>query len=226
MPSSLEDRLARLAAASDERSAKSYAVLVDFIEGVGQLDRRLEVGSSAPDFALPAVGGGTISLSALLQGRPLVLVFLRGAWCPYCRTQFAALAEMAEVFSAAGVGIAVVTPETGGRAGDVAGARDLPFPVLCDVGMGVALAYGCLFPVPSEHRDFLQSHGVDLAERSGTGAWFMPLATTFGIGQDGRILGVFGGADPRLRPEPSAVIDEMRAALAAARSTLPVPDQP
>lgn len=35
-------------------------------------------GSSAPDFTLPRVGGGDpVTLSAL-QGRPVVLVFLRG----------------------------------------------------------------------------------------------------------------------------------------------------
>ena len=35
------------------------------------------VGSPAPDFTLPRVGGEAVTLSAL-QGRPVVLVFLRG----------------------------------------------------------------------------------------------------------------------------------------------------
>jgi hypothetical protein len=34
-------------------------------------------GSSAPDFSLPAAGGGTVTLSSY-RGRPVVLAFLRG----------------------------------------------------------------------------------------------------------------------------------------------------
>lgn len=35
------------------------------------------VGSAAPDFTLPRVGGGEVTLSDL-QGAPVVVVFLRG----------------------------------------------------------------------------------------------------------------------------------------------------
>jgi len=35
------------------------------------------LGSEAPDFTLPAIGGGEVTLSAL-RGKPVVLVFLRG----------------------------------------------------------------------------------------------------------------------------------------------------
>jgi peroxiredoxin Q/BCP len=34
-------------------------------------------GSEAPDFTLPAIDGGEVTLSSL-RGRPVVLVFLRG----------------------------------------------------------------------------------------------------------------------------------------------------
>ena len=35
------------------------------------------IGSTAPDFTLPQVGGGELTLSSL-RGAPVVLVFLRG----------------------------------------------------------------------------------------------------------------------------------------------------
>jgi len=37
----------------------------------------VSIGSPAPDFTLPQVGGGEVTLSAL-RGKPVVLVFLRG----------------------------------------------------------------------------------------------------------------------------------------------------
>ena len=38
----------------------------------------------APDFALPNVNGETIQLSQLLTKGPVVLIFYRGGWCPFC----------------------------------------------------------------------------------------------------------------------------------------------
>lgn len=38
------------------------------------LDMALEVGQVAPDFSLPATGGGTVTLSEL-RGKPVVLFF-------------------------------------------------------------------------------------------------------------------------------------------------------
>ncbi len=42
-------------------------------------DRGPEIGSVPPDFTLPVVGGGEVTLSEL-RGQPVVLVFFRGGW--------------------------------------------------------------------------------------------------------------------------------------------------
>ena len=43
-------------------------------------DRGPALGAEAPDFELPAVGGGTVRLSDFRGESPVVLVFFRGAW--------------------------------------------------------------------------------------------------------------------------------------------------
>ena len=45
---------------------------------------------TAPDFTLPSIKGGEISLSEY-SGRPVVLVFYRSYFCTYCRSQLSAL---------------------------------------------------------------------------------------------------------------------------------------
>ncbi|MCY4602797.1 MAG: redoxin domain-containing protein [Gemmatimonadetes bacterium] len=47
------------------------------------LSEVLRPGEAAPDFALPAVQGDTVALSAL-QGNPTLLAFVT-AECPYCQ---------------------------------------------------------------------------------------------------------------------------------------------
>ncbi|SLN10412.1 Putative peroxiredoxin/MT2597 [Roseivivax jejudonensis] len=215
----LKDRLAALNA---ERGPESHAYqdhLIAFLERIAQEDRRLRIGDMAQDFALPHQDGRIVRLSELLAQGPQILVFVRGDWCPYCAAQVAALSDAAADFAAAGIGLAIVSPEIGGRARKLAARHDVPFPVLCDVGMGVTLSYGLLFAVPEDTRAFLTSRGIDLGERSGTGAWFLPLTESYGIDMDGTIVAQFGGIDPRERPEPSEMLTEMRDALARRASS-------
>lgn len=47
--------------------------------GQGGGERGPEIGSVPPDFTLPAVGGGEVTLSEL-RDQPVVLVFFRGSW--------------------------------------------------------------------------------------------------------------------------------------------------
>ena len=53
----------------------------------------LEVGDTAPDFALSTTAGGEKRLSETITTGPTVVVFFRGHWCSYC-------AEQLQTFSA------------------------------------------------------------------------------------------------------------------------------
>lgn len=57
----------------------------------GGTAQRAEVGRQAPDFTLPAVGGGEVALSAF-RGKPVVLNFW-ATWCPPCREEMPAFQE-------------------------------------------------------------------------------------------------------------------------------------
>ena len=71
---------------------------------VGRLkpvDSRLlvNVGDKAPDFTLPAVDGGTITLSQYLGKKNLVLSFVPAAWTPVCSDQWPGYNVAEEIFS-------------------------------------------------------------------------------------------------------------------------------
>jgi peroxiredoxin len=57
------------------------------------------VGQKMPDFTLPAVQGGQVTLSSL-QGKTVLLIFPRGRvgdhWCQICHYQYAELVELEE----------------------------------------------------------------------------------------------------------------------------------
>ena len=53
----------------------------------------IKVAENAPDFTLTNAFGKQVSLSSELKKGPVVLVFYRGSWCPYCTLDLALLKE-------------------------------------------------------------------------------------------------------------------------------------
>src|SRR5215471_10580275 len=50
----------------------------------GIASRILPIGAAAPGFELPDQNGRIVHSAELLQSGPLIVIFYRGRWCPYC----------------------------------------------------------------------------------------------------------------------------------------------
>lgn len=98
------------------------------------------IGHPAPDFTLPALGGGELAL-AELAGQPVVLNFW-ASWCGPCRAEMPELQRLHERRAAAGVAVVGVnqgeSPET---AAAFLQALSLDFPVALDQRTGVSQTY-------------------------------------------------------------------------------------
>ena len=54
------------------------------LKAAGIESRALKIGDRAPDLALPDALDKRVRLNDLWCHGPLVVVFYRGGWCPYC----------------------------------------------------------------------------------------------------------------------------------------------
>lgn len=203
----LSDTLGTLAAGLDAPVSAHYDRLAALTRRIEQTDSIAVPGSKAPAFSLPSAGGSLQSLAGLIAHRPMLVVFARGVWCPFCQAELTALKAAWPQFQAIGAGIVVITPDLHGGAAALRDSLDLPFEVLCDVDCGVALAYGCLFALPAEDNALLRGRGVDLAERYGGDGAFMLLPACFCVGQDGTIQASFAKPDMRCFPAIQTLLD-------------------
>jgi peroxiredoxin len=163
-------------------------------------------GEPLPAFGLPDSEGRWTTLAELLADGPLVLSFQRGGWCPYCRAEMAAWRRATPDLKAAGARLAVVTPETGGRAAALAEQVGPDCRILCDVDHGVAMALGLTVPLPFAISSRYRAGGLDLDRLTGGAGSFVPIPATFALAVDGRILFAHADADFRIRAEPADVI--------------------
>jgi len=138
----------------------------------------LGIGDRAPDFTLPATGGGSVSL-ADFAGRPVVLVFYPGDDTPVCTKQLNSynddLAQFADL-DAQVLGISAQGLESHER---FAAKHGFGFPLLSDPDKAVAAAYGTLGPIGFPRRSvfIVDAEGiVRYAHRAIAGLTFRPVS--------------------------------------------------
>lgn len=167
-------------------------------------------GDMMPNFLLPDENGHLVELSEQLADGPVVVVFHRGHWCPYCRLSICGLTEIQDEIAPARI-LAIsaersqftklLKAEAGGR-----------FPLLTDSGAGYALSLGLGIIVDESMAQLIGAAGWDVPRYQGTSGWILPIPAVFVVGTDRRILLAHVDADYRRRMELSDIITAARQA--------------
>lgn len=105
-----------------------------------QTTPRLELGRVAPNFTLPAAGGGEVTRSSYRARKHLALVILPFVDLP-AREYLEELAGRYGVLSAADAELLVVVTDPGASGDGLRAALDVPFPLLLDPGGKAAARY-------------------------------------------------------------------------------------
>ena len=204
---SLEQELARLRAeaAADEKLQAAYEDLVSRLGRAETAERALKVGDAMPS-ALPNAEGRLVASDELLDRSPLVVNFFRGDWCPYCLQVLKALESALPDIEAAGGRLVALTPDTGRHLADTKRVQRLSYEMLSDIDGAVGLQFGVLFRAPAAYREVLAGFGIDLAERHGNEAWFIPMPANFVVDRPGIIRYAFVDVDFTRRAEPAEIV--------------------
>lgn len=208
----LAQELNAIAEASSARiSAENKAVMKSGIEEVAQSDlieKMVGLDDKAPAFELPSTTGETTKLSDLIAEGPLVLIFYRGGWCPYCNATLKAYNKHLRDFKAAGANVVAIAPEIPDKAAQTAATQKIDFPILSDVGNQVAEAYGLVFKLGPDLAKVYDQF-LNLSEYNGDDSYTLPLSATYIIDTQGVVRYVFADPDYRKRAEPVDVYLEV-----------------
>ena len=172
----------------------------------------LPIGDRAPDFSLPDATGRPVSLRERLSTGPVVLVFYRGEWCPYCNTYLRALQAALPEMAARGASLIAVSPQSPDHSLSITEKAGLGFDVLSDVDQAVIRAYRVQFTVPSDLQDLhVNVFNADLRDHTADRTWQLPVPATFVIDRDGVVRAAHVSADYRTRMEPADIVGALDA---------------
>ncbi|HEX4208238.1 MAG TPA: peroxiredoxin-like family protein [Ktedonobacteraceae bacterium] len=208
----IQQQVQALAKGTSKVSTEDGAVLGKATQALiasGIAGKSAKVGDQAPDFTLPNVDGNTVQLAQLLARGPVVLVFYRGAWCPYCNIALHTYQAVLPAIEQAGATLVAISPQTPDNSLSFAEKLELRYPVLSDSGNAVARKYGLVFKISADVQEVYKKIGMDLTTYNGDASWELPMPGTFVIAQDGTIKQAFVDADHTKRAEPSAILDAL-----------------
>ncbi len=121
----------------------------------------LKPGDPLPDFEAESEDGERLS-AASLRGRPAVILFVRGNWCPFCSRQVADLTRHYKEITDLGGKLVFVTPKPLETTRRVARIFEVEFEFWLDPELAVASQLGLVHRagVPGKHRDAYGSDTV------------------------------------------------------------------
>ncbi|HEV2639955.1 MAG TPA: peroxiredoxin-like family protein [Actinocrinis sp.] len=194
----------RLQMPADVRDTMARATLA--LTESGQAERAVSAGDRAPLFDLPDAAGQSVRLAEALAAGPVVLVFYRGGWCPYCNLALRALQQVHDQITARGARLIALSPQTPDDSAALADKQQLTFDLLTDPGCETAKLYGLSFDIGDELAAVYQRIGLDLDRTNAGHARTLPIPAAYVIAADGTIAWSLADADYTRRAEPADVL--------------------
>jgi peroxiredoxin len=204
----LSDQVAQVREKLPAETMQIFQAGVEEVDATGITRSALNVADQAIDAELPDALGKQVQLSTLWQQGPVVLMWYRGGWCPYCNLQLQTMQEALPAIQEAGGTLVAISPELPDHALTTSEKHRLEYTVLSDVGNQLARQYGLVFKLPAQISPIYKQL-IDLEKYNGAASDELPLAATYVIDTAGVIRYAFLDADYTKRAEPAAVIEAL-----------------
>ncbi|MBC7725303.1 MAG: AhpC/TSA family protein [Burkholderiaceae bacterium] len=165
------------------------------------------VGDVVSDAELVGLDGATVSLFGITAGRPAVLVFYRGAWCPYCNITLRTYErELRPELDRLGVALVAISPQTPDGSTAAVKGGELNFPVLSDPSNALVRALGILTAPSGEARAAHTALGFDVADSNADSTADIPFPTVLIVDAHHTVRFVGVHVDYTTRTEVPAIL--------------------
>jgi len=160
----------------------------------------LFINSKAPEFKGTDQNGNAISLKELRKKGPVVVVFYRGHWCPYCNKELKRMQDSLQLLSDKGAQIVAISPERSEGISKTVEKTGATFSILHDEEMKIAKGYGVAYQVDEKTQQRQKNFGNDLLTINGQKERaYLPVPAVYIVNRDGSVTFRFFEDDYRKR---------------------------
>ncbi|MFY9988394.1 MAG: peroxiredoxin-like family protein [Chthoniobacterales bacterium] len=185
----------------------------DLVASSAKEAKPIEVGTAAPDAGLRDLDGNDVTLREIVAGKPTVLIFYRGSWCPYCNLHLSDLVTVEEELRSLGYQIVAISPDRPEELNKMTKADHLNYRLFSDPQSEAMKKFGVAYQVdPTTLTNMKQKFNVDLERASGQTHHILPVPSVFILDRGGKIVFVHSDPDYKVRMKGAEVLAAAKAA--------------
>jgi peroxiredoxin len=173
--------------------------------------RPVLLGTKLPEVALNTLDGKATTLKEQVGGKPTILVFYRGGWCPYCNVQLSELRLMKADVEKLGFQIIAISPDRVDELKNTMGKQKLDYTLLSDAKADSLRAFGIGFQVDDATFKKYQGYGIDLEKASGEKHHALPVPSVLIFDREGVLQFSYINPDYTARVPGSVVLEAAKA---------------
>ena len=164
-----------------------------------------------PDVKLTTLQGKPTTLKSQVGGKPAILIFYRGGWCPFCNLQLSELRTMQKQVEALGYRVIAISPEVPTELKATMTKDKLDYTLLSDSKADALRAFGIGYRLDDTTYTKYKGFGLDLEKRSGETHHALPVPSVFIVDGDGVLQFSYSHPDYRVRVPGSVVLEAAKA---------------
>ncbi|MFG2306434.1 peroxiredoxin-like family protein [Actinacidiphila glaucinigra] len=165
------------------------------------------VGARMPDGALMDVHGRATSMEEARRGQVAVIVFYRGAWCPYCNVTLRTYQnDLAEELAARDITLIAISPQKPDGSLTMQEKNGLTYTVLSDPGSRIGAKLGIVTRPTEDVRQAQAALGLDLTQINADGSHDILMPTVVITDSDGIVRWIDVHPDYTTRTEPAQIL--------------------
>lgn len=159
----------------------------------------LFINSKAADFKATDQNGTEIVLKDLRKKGPVVIMFYRGYWCPYCNKALKRINDSLQLIKDKGATLIAITPEGKQGVDSTIAKTGATFSIITDEGMKISTNYGVNFKVDERTVGRYKNAGIDLLALNHQKDAVLPVPAVYIINRDGAVTFRYFNEDYRKR---------------------------
>jgi len=170
------------------------------------------VGGPAPAFEAREVNGKPYHFTPKALKQPVLMIFYRGGWCPYCNAHLHDLKSVEPRIRALGYEVLFLSTDRPELLYSSLEEK-VQYHIVSDASMNAARAMGVAYRLDAQAFKRLQDYGIDLESTQGTTNHELPVPSVFIVDRGGTVRFRYFNPDYKVRLDAASVLAAAQKAL-------------
>ena len=167
-------------------------------------------GQTIPSANLKDLNDRTIDIAKITQGKPSVIFFYRGGWCPFCNSQMGQLKAIEPKLIEMGFQLIGISPDTPAKLKQSMTEQELSYTLLSDANLDVSKAFGLAYftseKVTNRYLSKMKLENKLWQTPEGEQRLVLPVPAVYIIDGNGLVHFQYVNPNFRVRPAPELIM--------------------